>query len=407
MTANRSIRDRFGPGMLVTAAFIGPGTIATASSAGAQFGYALLWALAFSLVATVVLQEMAVRQALVTRCGLATTLREALVGSWIGRAATVLIISAVGVGNAAYESGNIAGAAVALSGITSWTVSGWSLIIGTSAAALVFLPAYRQLERLLIVLVLIMSSVFMVSAVLLSPDWGAMFSAVTRPRMPTSSLTTVIALIGTTVVPYNLFLQANAVREKWPVEIPLEQALHEARRDTALSVGLGGLITLAIISTAATMYFGSDTEFTAERLASQLEPVLGPAGRYFFAVGLLAAGLTSAITAPLAAAYAVCGALGWDDSLRNSRFRAIALLIIAIGTVFAATGSRPLAAIIFAQATNGLLLPFVAVALLWLMNRRRSLASAVNGWRSNLLGAVVVLVTVGLGLSKIAALFAA
>ena len=73
---------RFGPGLLVTAAFVGPGTIATASSAGAGFGYTLLWALVFSVGATIVLQEMAVRQALVTRAGLATTLRQALDGTW-------------------------------------------------------------------------------------------------------------------------------------------------------------------------------------------------------------------------------------------------------------------------------------------------------------------------------------
>ena len=405
MTAAPSQRRRFGPGLLVTAAFVGPGTIATASSSGAGFGYTLLWALCFSVIATIVLQEMAVRQALVTREGLAATLRKGLGPSWLGRVSVVLVIAAVGLGNAAYESGNIAGAAIALSGLGALSLSTWSLVIGLIAAALMFLPASRHLERLLIALVLIMSAVFVACAVLLSPDWSALLAGMMQPRIPPGALTTVIALIGTTVVPYNLFLQSNAVREKWTADLPLDRSLREARVDTAVSVGLGGLITLAIISTSATLYFGSGAAFTPQQLAAQLEPVLGPAGRYFFALGLLSAGLTSAITAPLAAAYAVSGALGWEASLSGARFRAIALSIIAIGTLFAATGSRPLTAIVFAQAANGLLLPFIAVALLWMMNRRVLLGDAVNGWRSNVLGTVIVGVTVSLGVSKIVALF--
>lgn len=393
-----------GPGMLVTAAFVGPGTVATASSAGAAFGYGLVWALLFSVLATATLQEMAVRQALVTRNGLAGTLRQALGGSWPGRAAMLLVIAAVGLGNAAYESGNIAGAALALADFGGG-VGRWSLLIGATAATLLFLPGYRHLERLLVALVLLMSAVFLLSALLLRPDWGALLRGAMLPQVPAGSLTTVIALIGTTVVPYNLFLQSNAVRERWGPETPLAQSLAAARSDTLLSVGLGGLITLAITSTAAAVYFRSDLAFSPATLPQQLEPTLGPAGRYLFLAGLFAAGLTSAITAPLAAAYAVCGALGWRDQLRGRAFRAVALAVIACGTLFAASGTRPIAAIVFAQAANGLLLPLVALALLWLMNRRDLLGARANRWRSNLLGALVLAITLGLGTSRIAALF--
>lgn len=395
---------RGGPGLLVAAAFVGPGTIATASSAGATFGYTLVWALAFSVLATIVLQEMAVRQALVTRQGLATTLRRSFSGSWLGRVAVLLIVAAVGIGNAAYESGNITGAALALQGIGLAGHGVWAVVIGAAAAGLIFLPAYRQLERVLIGLVMLMSLVFIFCAISLSPDWSALASAAIRPSIPAGGLTTVIALIGTTVVPYNLFLQANAVREKWPGSVPLPQALAEARGDTVLSVVLGGLITLAILSTTATLYFGTEGSFTIETLAAQLEPVLGPAGRYLFALGLLAAGLTSAVTAPLAAAYAVCGALGWENSLRSARFRGVALAVVATGTFFAATGTRPIAAIIFAQAANGLLLPFVALALLYLMNQRALLGDSRNGWAGNTAAGALVVITLVLGATKLASL---
>jgi manganese transport protein len=401
-------RRRFGPGMLVAAAFVGPGTVTTASSAGAGFGYALAWALLFSVLATIVLQEMAVRQALVTRQPLAASLRRALGDSWGGRFAVLLVIAAVGLGNAAYESGNIAGAAVALSALGNGDAAGissWSLAIGALAAALLFLPGYQYLERLLITLVLAMSVIFAVSALLLRPDWGSLARGLLQPRLPGGGLTMVIALIGTTVVPYNLFLQANAVCEKWSRAVPLGAALSAARADTALSVALGGLITLAIVSTSASVYFGSGGGINATQLAAQLEPALGPAGRYLFAAGLFAAGLTSAVTAPLAAAYAVCGALGWQDTLRGARFRLVAIAVIATGTLFAATGTRPVAAIVFAQAANGLLLPFVAIALLWSMNRADLLGDTRNGWVANLFGLLVVAVTIGLGGAKIVAVF--
>jgi NRAMP (natural resistance-associated macrophage protein)-like metal ion transporter len=396
-------RRLFGPGMLVTAAFVGPGTIATASSAGASFGYSLAWALLFSVFATAVLQEMAVRQALVTRDGLATTLRRALGGHWLGKAAMLLVIAAVGLGNAAYESGNIAGAGLALAGLGG-PLPLWCLLIGCIAAGLLFLPGYRYIERLLITLVLLMSAVFVVSALLLRPDWLALLRGLLRPGIPNGSLTTVVALIGTTVVPYNLFLQANAVRERWGPEVPVDTALAAARSDTVLSVGLGGLITLAIISTAASTFFATGLAFSPANLAEQLEPALGSAWRVLFAVGLFAAGLTSAITAPLAAAYAVCGALGWNDQVTGRGFRWIALAVIACGSIVAATGTRPIAAIIFAQAANGLLLPLVGITLLWLMNHAKVLGDRRNRLASNLLGVIVVATTIGLGASRLLSL---
>lgn len=394
----------FGPGLLVAAAFVGPGTIATASAAGAGYGYALLWALLFSVLATMALQEMSVRQAIITGKGLATTLREALAGQWLGRGAIILVVAAIGLGNAAYESGNIAGAALALESVSDIGTPVWALFIGGSSAALLFLPAYRQLERVLIALVLMMSVIFVTSAVLLRPDWSALFQGFT-PGLPEGSLTTVIALIGTTVVPYNLFLQANAAREHWAEEPDRELALSSARVDTVLSVSLGGLVTLAIVSAAAMTFFAQGLAFAPDKITTQLEPVLGSAGRYVFAAGLCAAGLTSAITAPLAAAYAVCGALGLTDTLRGGAFRAIALIVVFTGTFFAATGARPLSLIVFAQAANGLLLPVIAVILVWLMNDRALLGYATNGWRSNLLGVIVIGVTLGLSANKLMSLF--
>jgi manganese transport protein len=392
---------KFGPGILVTAAFIGPGTVTTASIAGAQYGFALLWALLFSILATIVLQEMAARLGLVARLGLAEALRTAYGHSWFGTMAVVLVITAIGFGNAAYEAGNITGAALGLENITGIAVTTWSLAVGLLAGLLLAWGRYALIEKLLVVLVLLMSLVFLLTLLMVGPSLGELLGGLLIPRIPEGSLLTVLALIGTTVVPYNLFLHASAVQEKWPADGNTATNLHQARLDTSLSIGLGGLITLAIMSTSAVAFFGTEGSFSAASMARQLEPLLGAHARYFFAAGLFAAGLSSAVTAPLAAAYAVCGALGWSRDLRSTRFRLIWISVLACGTLFAILGTSPLTAILFAQAANGFLLPICAIFLVMVMNRRDLLGDYRNGRLVNILGTGVVSVTVGLGLWKI------
>jgi manganese transport protein len=400
-TTGSTRRSRFGPGLLVTAAFIGPGTITTASSAGAHFGFALLWALLFSVAATMVLQEMSARLGLVTREGLAEAMRAHFRSPLFGKFAVLLIVAAVGFGNAAYEAGNIAGAALALNNVFNPGEGVWAIVIGASAALLLASGRYRLLEGALILLVLTMSVVFLLTAALVAPAAKDLLLGLLRPSLPDGSAMVAIALVGTTVVPYNLFLHANAVREKWSAAVPVDQAIRESRLDSGLSIGLGGLITLAIMSTAAAAFFSTGLAFDGGSLARQLEPLLGPAAGYVFAAGLFAGGFTSAITAPLAAAYAVCGALGWRNNLSAPGFRLVWMTVLLTGTLFAALGTRPLTAILFAQMANGLLLPVVAVFLLLVMNSRQLLGEHTNGVGANLLGATVVAVAVGLGAVKL------
>jgi Mn2+/Fe2+ NRAMP family transporter len=386
---------------MVMAAFIGPGTVITASKAGAQYGFALMWTLLFSVLATLVLQEMAARLGLVTGKGLSQALRTSFNNRFFRLLAIALVILAIGFGNAAYESGNISGASMGLEAITPVSANLWALVVGGIAFALLSSGSYKVVETGLIVLVVVMSSVFLVTMVMVGPDFGAIFRGLTRPSLPPGSTLTVMALIGTTVVPYNLFLHSSSVREKWPASVPLDDALRESRRDSLLSIGLGGLITLAIVTTASAAFFGSDTTFSAATISQQLEPLLGPAAKYFFAIGLLAAGLTSAITSPLAAAYAVAGALGWKVDLADGRFKLIWATVLGLGMLAAALGTRPVSAIIFAQAANGFLLPIVAVYLLYVMNSRRLLGDYKNRWLSNIVGGLIVLVVSGLGIFKL------
>lgn len=389
------------------AAFIGPGTVTTASTAGANYGYALLWALLFSICATLVLQDMAARVGLVTGRGLSRALRDQFDNPLFRTLAITSVVLAIGFGNAAYESGNITGASLGLASITPYSTNIWALVVGGAAFALLASGRYSVVEKGLIFLVMVMSSVFLLTLFLAPPDWSKLLAGVSRPSLPDGSTLTVIALIGTTVVPYNLFLHSSSVREKWPQGFSIDVAIKESRTDSLLSIGLGGLITMAIVTTAAVAFFGTNAEFSAATISQQLEPTLGPAAKYFFALGLLAAGLSSAVTSPLAAAYAVSGAMGWPADMKDRRFRLIWMLVLGGGTLVAALGAKPISAILFAQAANGFLLPLIAIYLMYVMNNKKLLGNYRNRWASNLLGGLVVVIVTGLGLFKLVQVFGA
>jgi manganese transport protein len=391
------VKWRIGPGAVVAAAFIGPGTVTTATLAGAGFGYDLLWALTFSLLATLVLQEMAARLGLVTGAGLGEAIRRRFTRPVARLVAVALVIAAIGFGNAAYETGNLLGAALGAEAVWGGSPRTWAIAAGALAFLLLRTGSYRVVERVLVTLVALMAVTFLVTAALVRPPLGPMLTGLFVPRLPGGAgMLYVAGLIGTTVVPYNLFLHAAAVRERWngPEDLPA------ARLDLGLSIVVGALVSMAIVATSAAMAErgGAPEIASAADMAVQLEPLLGRGAGAFFAIGLLAAGLTSAITAPLAAAYATAGALGWPRDLGDVRLRLVWMTVLAVGIVFAGLGVRPVPAILFAQVANGILLPAIAVFLLLAVNDRRWMADRANGIAMNMAAVLVVVVALGLGL---------
>ncbi len=395
-----------GPAALVTAAFIGPGTVTTCSLAGAKFGYALLWGMLFSVIATIILQEMSARLGIISRRGLGEAIRESAKTQWARTIAIVLVLAAIVVGNAAFETGNVLGGSLGLETITGWnnfhigtvSLNGWALVTGLLAFILLWTGSYKVIEKILIGLVILMSLAFVSTMIVIGPDAGKLVKGLFVPTIPKGSLLTLVGLIGTTVVPYNLFLHASAAGEKWEGK----EALKSSTLDIIVSIGLGGIISMAIIITAAVSFYGTDLVMkNATDLASQLEPLLGSWARIAMATGLFAAGFTSAITAPLAAAYAARGILGWKCERKDWRFRSVWIGIILIGMIFSQVGASPVEAILFAQVANGILLPVVAGYLLWIMNRTSILGQHVNKPFANIAGGFVVLVTIVLSIRTI------
>lgn len=389
-----------GPGALTAAAFIGPGTVTTATIAGASYGYGLVWALVFATLAAIILQGMAMRLGVAGRLGVGEAITRSAQNPALKWAVAGLIIAALFVGNAAYEGGNIAGAVLGLEAAFPEMLSrqAFAAMIALTAGGVLLFGGYRMIERLLIGAVLLMSAAFAAALMVVGPDWGALFKGALLPSIPPGALPLIIGLIGTTIVPYNLFLHAAAARKRWPDA----DGLSEARFDARLSIGVGGIVSILVLSTAAASLFASGLSVdNAGDMARQLEPAFGAGATYLLAAGLFAAGLSSAITAPLATGFAAAELFGFESDPKAPKFRLVAGAILAIGALVAITGARPIEIILFAQFANGLLLPVIAVFLLYAANNAKLLGTHTNGLLANIAGGVAVLITAGLGLRAI------
>lgn len=379
---------------VIAAAFIGPGTVTTCAVAGASHGSALLWALGFSIVATLVLQEASARLTAASGRDLARALRESFRDGPGGALVLVLVIGAIGLGCAAYEAGNLLGAAAGaelIFGIEPWVLA---LTAGVLAAVLLWLGAPKVVANTLAALVALMGVSFLVTAVSVLPPAGELLRGLFVPSAPSGAGLLVLGLVGTTVVPYNLFLGSG---------LAAGQRLDEIRFGLGVAVVLGGVISMGVVVVGGAL----DGPFAFDALARELSGRLGPWAAHLFGWGLAAAGLTSAVTAPLAAALTARGLFGEgpDDprwGARSWRYRGVWLTVLAVGVGFGVSAVRPVPAILLAQAFNGVLLPVAAVFLLLAVNDRRLMgATAINGVLGNVLTTLVVAVTVVLGVSGV------
>ena len=396
-----------GPGALVAAAFIGPGTVTTCTLSGASYGYTLLWAMLFSTIATIVFQEMASRVGIVTQMGLGEALRERYQHKkGILIFVIILVIAAIFIGNIAYETGNITGGAMGTNLIFSEiSIPWWGVIVGAIALALLASGSYKVVEKILMALVIIMSVVFISTAIVSQPDWGGVLKGLFVPAVPNeeNAWLTVAGLIGTTVVPYNIFLHCSASAQKWKDRAQIKTA----RWDAIISIGLGGIISMMIIIAAANPSLAGQEITSAGDMAKAMQPLLGDWAKYFFGIGIFSAGLTSAITAPLSAAFATSGILGWGSDMKKLRFKAIWMVVLAVGVVLAAVGltSSPTEMIIIAQAANAVILPIIAILLTIVVNDKKLMGENRNGVVANILAIIVIGVTLFISARNLYKLF--
>ncbi len=392
-------KKNIGPGPLIAAAFIGPGTVTICSIAGLEFGFTLLWALVLSIFSTIVLQEMAARLGIVSKKGLSEIIRTEIKEPASKKLIMFLIISAIVVGNAAYEAGNISGGVLGLESIfgemnyafLGLKINFYSIFMGLIAFGILFSGNYKVLEKSLIFLVMIMSVSFLITAIISGPNLTELLEGVFIPKIPDNSTLIIIGLIGTTVVPYNLFLHTSLSKERWKKNSDLKYA----KRDTVVSIILGGLISMCIVVSSSSLNIEEIN--SVYDLAKGIEPLYGINSKYIIGIGLFSAGITSAITAPLAASYVASGCLGWSNGTKNIKFKLVWLSILIFGVISSSLGFKSIEIIKFAQISNGMLLPIIAGFLIWVANKKTILGGYTNNIFQNISGLVILLLTIFLG----------
>jgi Mn2+/Fe2+ NRAMP family transporter len=380
---------------VISAAFIGPGTVTTAAKAGNDFGLPLLWALTFATIACLVLQEAAARLTIASGLNLGQAIRLQSSHRTTGYVVPVLVLTCILGGTAAYQTGNLLGAIAGIHLLIkapSWLLV---LLIGTLAGLLLLIPSVKIIARILGGIVAVMGIAFLISAIAIRPPFMEVIRGMSRPVIPIreGGGLLVLGLIGTTVVPYNLFLGSG---------ITGGQTLKEMRYGLLIAITLGGIISMAVLVTGTSL----DGDFTFESLANALNGYITSLGTIVLGVGLFAAGFTSAVTAPLASAITVRSLYAGKQSLRwteNSvRFRLVWISILVVGMGFGMAGFKPIPAIIVAQALNGLILPLIAIFLFITVNNRSIMQDSINRLPGNMMMTMVVFVTLIVGLTGMA-----
>lgn len=369
--------------------------MATAASAGAGFGYSLIWALVFSTAACYVLQEASARITVVSGMNLGEAMRQEYGHTRIGRFIIYLALVAVITGCAAYEAGNVLGAVAGIHLVTTGIpLPAIVSVIGLIAAAVLWKGTIRQIAAILGVIVAFMGICFLITVFMMSHDISAILTGGLLPSIQTGSELLVLGLIGTTVVPYSIFLGSGLKHDQSPSEM---------RVSMMIAIGLGGLISIAILITG-TAVIG---EFSFESLAETLDDQLGSGASLLLAVGLFGAGLSSALTAALAASVTAKSLLTEDpgdpDWAENGKwFRGVWVVVLATGLLFGMIQLQPVPIIILAQALNGLILPIIAVILFLLMNSERVLPAGYrNGNLYNITMSIVVYLTILIGITNL------
>lgn len=397
-TAGDYIRS-LGPGFFIVGSFIGPGTVTSSTRAGASYGFQLLWCVVFSVIAVIVMQGMAARLGVVTQKGLA----ENLVDDFADRPALRNLICgivavAITIGGFAYMSGDLTGTALGISALTGVSTKIVAPIWGVCILVLLTIAsdAVKYLEKLLAVCVILMAVIFLITMVIVKPDMGALLAGCIPSIPENGGLMTCLALIGTTVVPYNMFLHASSAMRTWhsSAELPL------CRFGTNIPMIIGGVVTGAILVTSATVMMGMPVR-NAMDMAVQLEPTLGAFAQPFMAVGLVAAGVSSAVCTPIGVSYVLAGLFGWKTNRSDKRYFATNTAVLLTGIIIAGIGYNPIELIMAAQAVNGVVLPVVTGVTLYLTCRHKVMGPYVNGKIEAFLGFCIFIISLILGVSSI------
>ena len=302
-----------------------------------------------------------------------------------------IIIVAIGFGNTAFQIGNMSGAVLGLRAVAEAPTWIYSVLVGAVAFVLLWTGKNGVIEKFMTVMVFLMCILFIVTAFVVKPDFGAMLRGLI-PSIPDGAFLTTLGVIGTTVVPHVIFMHSSLAAQKWGGRNK-HNALAESNFDTIFNLILCGLITAFVIITSASMYGSGIVIESGLDMARQLEPLVGPWAKYVFGIGLFAAGITSTLAAPMSTALAVCGIMHWSTDMKDKKFRIIWIIVMVIGTAITAIGYSPVDVILWAQAFNGAMLP-ISVIILMIGANKEDAGQICQHPLWNVLCVLIIIVTI-------------
>lgn len=364
------------PGALVTAAFIGPGTITTCIKSGYTASYSLVSIMIIATIIAILIQYYSAKLGIITQRSLSQNIVHSISSPLMLSLSKLLIIIAIFVGNCAFEAGNFTGGALGLKMLAEAnTNTPFVLLIGVCSMGLLWFGKVNWIQVVLKYMVLLMVICFFIAMVLVKPDIREVLFSLLRIDF-NKNIYLIGALVGTTIGPYNIFLHSKTAAQKWHSSSDIKEML----LDTVISIGLGGVISCCIIIVAATIsksYFIQ--ELNLNNFSQVLSAPLGYLGNKIFLLGLFAAGTSSAITSPYAAAYAVSELFDDNVTEKDNLFRSIWIIVLLIGIVIALMmGSSPTVLIIFAQYTNAIILPLIIIFLMYCINKNNEATVFTN-----------------------------
>src|SRR5699024_1038780 len=306
-----------------------------------------------------------------------------LIRNKLGLWASIIAIIAIVGGNSIYSVGNLSGVDLALGELFDGVPgSAWMIIVTFIYWGLLMIGRYSLLEKVITILVITMGITFLFNMFYVKPDYAQTIKGLTVPIFEASDITLVLGLIGTTVVPYNLYLNSTAVIEKKWYKNP-ENNMRSMRFDTILPIFLGGIVTMAVGVVAASLLHplhlstGLEVE-GANDMAMTLEPLIGNAAYILFNIGLFAAAISSMPMAALSAAYVFTESLGLSSNIKSWPFRIVFSIVAFVPLFFAVGVSNPVWTIILAQSVNGMLLPITAAFIIYIVNKSNIVGDLKN-----------------------------
>ena len=385
-----------GPGIITGSVDNDAGGITTYSVAGAMYGYGLIWTLIPSFVVLLVIQEMNARMGIVTGKGLSDLIRENA-----GMKITFLIFLGLlfsNIGNTTTEFAGVAGS-MEIFGVSKY----FSVPIVTFLVWILVVKGTYEIAERIFLLFSVSLLTYVVSALMSKPDWGEIGSAIIRPRMEmnATSFAIVIALVGTTIAPWMQFYMQASVIEKG---LKMKNF-----RFTLIDIAVGCVVTVVVaffimVACGSTLHVNGIHINEAKDAAQALEPLAGRLASHVFAFGLFIASVFSATILPLATAYYISEAFGfeagidkkWDEA---KEFYVLYTGILIISALVILIPGAPLIKIsIWSQVLNGILLPVVLISMMLLINNKKIMGAYVNNITQNIIGWSAVILLIGLSL---------